>query len=90
MGAAKTQWLEAMHNAALTDFENWCLANRWVGEPPRGKGLVNHTAWRRMMRAECKESDHSWKTYKNWVLEGGGDDWFREDTEITEIADGRR
>ena len=64
----------------LLDLENWVLTNRWdmrLGVPC---GRLRHVGlWGEVMRVELLDYPRrQWSDYCDWVLSGGGDDWFQE------------
>ena len=65
-------------NAFLMDFENDCLARNWCGAPPKGPNIWQNYRWARMIKSQVypHHSDVDWQEYCEWVIGGGGDEWF--------------
>ena len=71
------------------DLENWVLEHRWdhrlgipcgplrLGAPCDPLRNVD-SLWGLVMRTELLDYPrHPWSEYSDWVLGGGGDDWFQ-------------
>ena len=64
----------------LTDLENWVLAIRWNARLGIPGGRLRHvdSLWGEVMRVELLDYPRiHWDNYSDWVLGGGGDDWFQ-------------
>ena len=79
--------LSVKSDAFLMDFENACLASHWdssVMAHPRGNRRYEHEEWAAMIKNQVfpHHSDVDWGEYVEWVQNGGGDEWFQENTPI--------
>jgi hypothetical protein len=69
-----------MRDAFLMDFENRCLAE-WDARQgiPKGPKRYQDEAWATHVLDFLRFSDTSWSEYCQFVIEGGGDEWFVEE-----------
>ena len=78
--------LSAESDAFLMGFENACLANHWNScvPHPTGNRRYEHEEWAAMIKSQVfpHHSDVDWGEYVEWVQNGGGDEWFQENTPI--------
>ena len=64
----------------LMDLENWVLENQWDARLGTPCGRLRHvdSLWGEVMRTELLDYPRRrWGDYSDWVLGGGGDDWFQ-------------
>ncbi len=66
----------------MMDLENGVLEHAWDWRKgiPRGPRRHEHPEWAAVMRRKVDpyHSDVTWAEYVDWVVNGGGDDWFEE------------
>ena len=69
-------------DAFMMDFENACLRLEWKCEDsPKGNTRYLHKEWATMIQSQVypNHSDVDWYEYVEWVVSGGGDEWFEVD-----------
>ena len=71
--------LTVERNNFMLDFENALLGTNWAGLPPTGAKRYEHEEWAAMVQKQVfpYHSDVDWEEYKQWVAQGGGDEWFQ-------------
>ena len=64
-------------NNFYMDFENSCLTG-WSKPIPKGKTRHEDPEWQKHIQSQVypNHSDIDWWEYREWVLAGGGDEWF--------------
>ena len=66
----------------MMDLENGVLEHAWDWRKgiPQGPRRHEHPEWAAAMRRKVDpyHSDVTWAEYVDWVVNGGGDDWFEE------------
>ena len=71
----------ALDDTFLMDFGNSCLANHWdssAGPHPTGVRRYENEKWADMILTQVyPNSDIHWCDFCEWVMTGGGDEWFQ-------------
>ena len=72
-------------NNFLMDLENWVLEHRWdarIGIPCGPQRHLDHL-WGQVMEEEIADyyPRRTYKEYCEWVLSGGGDEWFQPEVD---------
>ena len=77
----ETREYQRYKNAFLLDFENACLQINWDGAPPKGVNRHENPEWAAMIQSMVYpyHSDVDWYEYCEWVMGGGGDEWFYDE-----------
>ena len=68
----------------MMDFENACLSQNWDSSAhPRGPKRFQDAQWAKMIRGQVypHNTDVDWFEYVAWVVRGGGDEWFKMESE---------
>ena len=68
----------------MMDFEYCCLSEHWdssIKPHPKGSKRYEDPEWAARIQAHVypHHSDLDWYEYVDWVSQGGGDVWFREE-----------
>ena len=64
-----------MTDAYFLDLENWCLRHYNTSVLQLGKDRVHDIGWMEMIAEHLDH--HTSKEYRQWVLDGGGEEWFQ-------------
>ena len=69
-----------VNDAALMDAENWILSkwNHSIQEFPKGTRRYLDNAWAKHVMTLLEDTDFTFNQYVEWVMEGGGDEWFQD------------
>ena len=69
-----------VNDVALMDAENWILS-KWdnsMQEFPKCTCRYLDNAWAKHVMTLLEDTDFTFNTYVEWVMEGGGDELFQE------------
>ena len=78
------RWHNSMIDSFMMDFENACLADHWdssAADHPKGDRRHLNKEWAAMIQSQVypHHSDIDWIDYVQYVIHGGGDEWFHEE-----------
>ena len=69
----------------MMDFENSILEHNWGNrKPPKGNKRHEDEEWVAIIKSQVYpyHSDVDWEIYVMWVEQGGGDEWFQNESLI--------